>query len=334
MKRAAIALALLGVLAAVLVDQRLRITLMMLGDGSPPPLLDAVDEGPDLTWHDDYYIVQALDASTFAIGEPRYLQQNFNYLIVGAERAILFDAGAGVRDIRPVVEALTDQPVTFVPSHFHFDHVGNGIDFERVAVIDLPHLRARAPDDKLRLTWEEHLGSLEGYALPTLVIDEWLPPGGLVELGERSLRVIFSPGHTDDSVSLYDAARGYLFTGDFMYPGPLFAFLANSNLGDYLQGADALLEVANDDVRIFGAHRVAPPGTPEQTLVDLRDLRTALQRVQRGNLRGEGLYPVTYMVNTSMELLADPAWLQNWEPRYPELGGSEAPSGAGAGTGE
>ncbi|NNL84477.1 MAG: MBL fold metallo-hydrolase, partial [Myxococcales bacterium] len=235
MKKIAIAVTLLSVLAALIVHQRFRIVLTQFGDGSPPPLLDAQDEGADVTWHDDYYIVQALDAKTFAIGEPRYLQQNFNYLIIGTERALLFDAGSGYRDIRPVVEALTDKPVTFLPSHFHFDHVGNRVEFERVAVIDLPHLRDRAPNNELQLTWEEHLGSLEGYDPPTLKIDEWLEAGSLLELGDRSLRVIFSPGHTDDSVSLLDAARGYLFSGDFMYPGPLFAFLPNSNMGDYLQ---------------------------------------------------------------------------------------------------
>lgn len=319
MKKAIVAVTLLVALVTLAVHQRFVLVLSQYGDGSPPPLLDAADEGADVAWHDDYYIVQALDATTFAIGEPRYLQQNFNYLIVGTERALLFDAGSGYRNIRPVAEALTDKPITFLPSHFHYDHIGNGVEFERVAVIDLPHLRARAPDNELQLTWEEHLGSIEGYEAPTLKIDEWLKAGDVLELGTRNLQVIFSPGHTDDSVSLFDAARGYLFSGDFMYPGPLFAFLPNSNMGDYLQGANALLNAAEGNIRIFGAHRSAPPGTPEQTIVDLRDLKNVLQEIQSGDASGTGLYPVTYTVNATMDLLAEPSWLQNWEPRYPEL---------------
>ena len=58
-----------------------------------------------MRWHDDYFTVMAIDPDTFAIGEPRYWQQNFNYLIVGETRAILFDAGPGVRDILPADEA-------------------------------------------------------------------------------------------------------------------------------------------------------------------------------------------------------------------------------------
>jgi hypothetical protein len=44
-------------------------------------------------WFDDYFVVETIDPSTFAIGEPRYYQGNYSYLIVGTARAVLFDAG-------------------------------------------------------------------------------------------------------------------------------------------------------------------------------------------------------------------------------------------------
>lgn len=310
---------LLAILAALAISQRFRLALAFLGDGHPPALLEATDEGSDARWFDDYFIVQAIDPRTFAIGEPRYHQQNFNYLIAGSERAILFDAGAGLRDIRPVVAALTDKPVTFVPSHFHFDHVGNEVTFERVAVADLPQLRAREDGGRLQLEWREHLGSSEGYAAPVLAVDEWLEPGGQIDLGGRTLRVLFTPGHTDDSISLLDESAGYLFSGDFIYPGPLYAFLPNSNMGDYLQGARTVL-AAVEEARVFGAHRDYPPGVPEQSLDDVRDLQRALEALRAGTLDGEGFYPVYYFVSPTMELLAEPAWLQDWDARYPQLG--------------
>ena len=49
---------------------------------------------------DDYFAVQDLGERTFAIGEPRYYQQNYSYLIVGTTRAVLFDSGTGTSDIR------------------------------------------------------------------------------------------------------------------------------------------------------------------------------------------------------------------------------------------
>lgn len=257
--------------------------------------------------------MQALDARTFAIGEPRYAQQNFSYLIVGSERALLFDAGPGLRDIRAVAESLTDRPITFLPSHFHYDHVGNEITFDRVAVVDLPYLRERARDGRLRPTFAEHLGVAEGIEAPTLVVDEWLAPGASVSLGDRTLRVLHTPGHTEDSVSLLDLESGDLFSGDFIYPGPLFAFLPNSGMGDYLEGAETLLRTAPDGARVFGAHRTAPPGAPELVLEDVGELRDALHAIRDGSLAGTGVYPVVYRVNARIDLWAEPGWLQRWE---------------------
>jgi glyoxylase-like metal-dependent hydrolase (beta-lactamase superfamily II) len=225
---------------------------------------------------------------------------------------VLFDAGPGIHDIRPVVESLTDRPVTFVPSHFHYDHVGNEITFEHVAVVDLPYLRSRAPDGRLRLGFEEHLGVAEGIEAPTLEIDEWLAPGSILALGDRKLRVLYTPGHTEDSISLLDIESGAVFAGDFICPCPLVAFLPNSSLGDYLQGAFTLIRAAPSHARIFAAHRMAPPGAPELGVSDIEDLRSALQAIRAGELQGKGVYPVIYPVNDRIELWAEPTWLQSW----------------------
>lgn len=316
MKQLLIAMVAVGILTAVVVLKRHVVLTYAFAIPAPPALSDPVDEGPGVRWHDDYFTVQALDERTFAIGEPRYHQQNCNYLIVGTERAVLFDAGPGLRDIRPVAQSLTDRPITFIPSHFHYDHVGNEITFDRVGVVDLPYLRERAPANRLQLTFDEHLGVLERIEAPTLVVDEWLAPGSRISLGDRTLQVLYTPGHTDDSISLFDLESGDLFTGDFIYPGPLYAFLANSGMGDYLQGSDTILRMVPAKARIFGAHRVAPPETAELAIEDVEDLASALRAIRAGELEGKGFYPVVYPINDRVELWAEPSWLQNWTPRH------------------
>ncbi len=99
-----------------------------------------------------------------------------------------------------------------------------------MAVVDLPHIREQAEGDRLTLTWKQHLGSTEGVARPTFQVDEWLQPGSRLDLGGRELRVLYTPGHTDDSISLLDVRASLLFAGDFIYPGDLYGFMPNSNL--------------------------------------------------------------------------------------------------------
>ena len=312
MRKLALVLAVSCALAALGVWQRHRLLGALLSLQGAPPLGAATEEGPAVRWHDDYFTVQALDARTFAIGEPRYAQQNFSYLIAGTQRAVLFDAGPGLRDIRALAESLTPLPITFVPSHFHYDHVGNRITFERVAVVDLPGLRARAADNRLALLPLEHLGSAEGFVAPTLEVDEWLAVGATIALGERELVVLATPGHTEESISLLDRASGLLFSGDFVYPGALYAFLPNSSMGDYQAGARSVLAAAAPETRIFGAHRVAPPGAPELAMQDVRDLADTLAAIAAGTRESTGFYPAAYRVNARLELLAEPRPLQRW----------------------
>ena len=315
-----IATVLLCALIGIGIAQRHFILMQALSLVDPPELAAPADEGADVRWHDDYFTVETLAEGVFAIGEPRYYQQNYSYLIAGDQRAVLFDAGPGYRDIRPVAASLTDLPITFIPSHFHYDHIGNTVTFENVAVVDLPYLRERAPAGRLRLSSDEHLGEVEGFAAPVLEVDNWLAPGADIDLGGRTLTVLYTPGHTEDSISLLDSPSGFLFSGDFIYPGPLFAFLPNSGMGDYLQGAENLLGVASLETRIFGAHRMEAPGAPELASRDVADLQAALWAIRKGELDAEGFYPRVYPVNERLELYAEPAWLQEWEPRHPDIG--------------
>ena len=313
-----IVVTLLG-LIAIVVDQRTNLLIYSMTTEELPDLLEPKDEGDEVRWFDDYYTIQKIDERTFAIGEPRYYQLNFNYLIIGDTRAVIFDAGTGQRDIRRVVESLTSLPITFIPSHLHYDHIGNEVIFEKTALVDLPHLRKRAIDNKLPLTRYEHLGEVEGYPLPEIKVSEWLAPNETIDLGGRLLMVLYTPGHTEDSISLFDKESGYLFSGDFLYPGELYGFLPNSNMGDYLQGAETIESLGEMRLRVFGAHRDDTIGMPELNLEHVIRLRDALIDIRSGKLKSNGIYPVSYKVDERVELLSEPKWLQDWDPIYPEL---------------
>ena len=156
------------------------------------------------------------------------------YLIVGRRRALLFDAGSGTREITGVVTSLTHLPVTVMPSHLHFDHIGGIAPFTSVAMIDLPDTRADVTNGRFTPSRYEYLGMVDGRVPPTFRVTEWVKPGTTIDLGGRVLLVLHVPGHTHSSVALYDAATHQLFAGDFIYPTTLYASCrerASRNIG-------------------------------------------------------------------------------------------------------
>ena len=111
-------------------------------------------------------------------------------------------------------------PRACVTTHHHEDHTGNhallacrfGI-VPRVHELALPRL---ASPERL------HLYRRMAWGTPRPITCE--PLGHSVETGTFRFRVIHTPGHSDDHVVLYEADRGWLFTGD-LYLGPRLKYV-------------------------------------------------------------------------------------------------------------
>jgi hydroxyacylglutathione hydrolase len=260
---------------------------------------------------DDYWAVQNIDANTYAIGEPRYYQVNYAYLIVGTRRALLFDAGSGTRDITGVVTSLTHLPVTVMPSHLHFDHTGGIAPFTSVALIDLPDTRADVTNGKFTPNRYEYLGMIDRLVPPTFRVTEWVKPGTTMDLGGRTLRVIHVPGHTHSSVALYDATTHQLFAGDFIYPTTLYAFLPGASLAEYRATTQELLATLPSDVKIWTAHCCRAgerTSAPWLAMTDLSDLNAALTAIQAGELHSTKFFPRRFPVNGQLTLATGFPW--------------------------
>lgn len=263
---------------------------------------------------DDYFAVEDLGNGVHAIGEPRYYQANYSYLIVGDKRALLFDAGSGTRDIRPVVRHLTNLPVTVLPSHLHYDHFAGLHVSDRVALVDLPSTRERLDGGHFRPGRYEFLGMFDKLTAPAVPVTEWIKPGATIDLGGRSLRLLSTPGHTPQSVSLYDAQAHRLFTGDFIYPTMLYAFLPGANLRDYRRTVGRLRADLPADTRLWAAHccrRAEGYAAPWLTMTDLADLDHALAKIDAGRLGSSGFFPQRYRVNDQMDIGTPLPWFRS-----------------------
>lgn len=313
MRAATLIFAALLIAVAAVAHFRFPLGVALITTGESPPLSEPTELVSNEVWFDDYYTIATLGEGLYAIGEPRVSGPVFSYLIIGDTRALLFDSGMPLRNMLPVVKSLTDKPVTLLASHLHFDHVGNSHRFETVAMLDTEQTRSQMEDGWFSPTSDQFLGYPEGHDIPKWRVSELLAEGAVIELGNRALTLVRTPGHSDQSVSVWDPARAQLFTGDYIYEGALYAFLPNSSLQDYMDTANKLVDMIPEDTKLYTAHRWDMLGTPILEFQDLADLQAALMKIQNGELSGTGVFPMTYPVNGRVTLDADLPWYQGWD---------------------
>ena len=261
-----------------------------------------------------WFVICELPGDVYALYEPRQEQTVISYLIPGKERALLWDTGMGVADIRECVERLTDLPVIVLNSHEHFDHTGGNYLFDQVMCYNaasairaltegMTHeelMQVAGPDTFVELP--ENF-SLEGYCRIGKAPTDTVEDGQVIDLGGRKLEVMYTPGHSDASIMLIDEENSILFTGDTWYPSELYAFFENSSLRDYVKSMRRAVEVIRDRGirRIYGSHNEVQPGT--ELFVKTADF---LEDVLNGKVEGQmedGL--MVYVMDESICLVTD-----------------------------
>jgi glyoxylase-like metal-dependent hydrolase (beta-lactamase superfamily II) len=248
-------------------------------------------------WFEIYQVAPA----TFALVEPRHYEEVISYLILGRERAVLFDTGMGIGNIQMEVVRLTEQlpsrssalpPVIVVNSHGHYDHVGDNYRFGEVWAFDHPVELNRIERGRTvaecssYLKPGSHLGLPPGFDAETYQIRPCRVTRRLhhleeIELGDRMLTAHHTPGHSAGSLCLLDKRSGLLFTGDTYYPGCMYGHFEDSDFAAYRKSIDHLVGLS--EVRaLCPAHNDAwvPPE-------ELLRVRQAFAQVAAGRVAPE-----------------------------------------------
>ncbi|MFZ0814385.1 MAG: MBL fold metallo-hydrolase [Candidatus Sulfotelmatobacter sp.] len=239
---------------------------------------------------DAWFEVYKIRPGVFAIYEPRQLEEVISYLILGSNKAVLFDTGMGISNIQAVVAGLTKLPVSVVNSHTHNDHVGDNWRFSDIYGMDTDFTRTNArgskEDAQAELAPGEICGALpagfdaKAYATKPFHIAHWLHDGDKIDLGGRTLEVISTPGHTLDAIGLLDEANGLLFTGDSFYLGPIYLYRPETDLDAYVASMQKLAALAPHLQLLLPSHNV-PIADPSY----LPKVVTAIQQVRRGEVK-------------------------------------------------
>jgi glyoxylase-like metal-dependent hydrolase (beta-lactamase superfamily II) len=221
---------------------------------------------------DAWFEVYQPARDVFAIYEPHQSEEVISYLIVGKQRALLFDTGMGMSDIKKLTAELTKLPIIVLNSHTHDDHVGGNWQFKTIYGIDTEFTRKNAhgsrEDAQEEIAPDQICGALpkdfdpKTYVTRPWEITAYIHDGGRFDLGGRTLEVIATPGHTPDAISLIDRDKGLLFTGDTYYPAPIWLFRPETDLDAYAGSIRRLAALAPQIKLVLGAHNI-PVASPE-----------------------------------------------------------------------
>ncbi len=182
----------------------------------------------------NWFTVEKIDAQTFAISEYKHWEETHCYLLCGTERAVLIDTGLGVANIKEVIDNLTDLPVAVLTTHAHWDHIGGHKYFKDFAIHknEVSWVSEQFPLPlyvvKKNLTLEPcdfpKDFNIDDYQIfkgtPTSILRD----GDFIDLCNRTLKVIHTPGHSPGHCCFYEQDRSWLYSGDLIYKGCLDAF--------------------------------------------------------------------------------------------------------------
>ncbi len=223
-----------------------------------------------------WFAIDHIDANTHVISEYRHWEETHCYLLEGKKCALLIDTGLGICDVSAEVKKLTDKPVTAVATHIHWDHIGGHKyypDFYAHGA-ELDWLSGGFP-----LSMETIQGMVidrcnlpEGYNISTYELFQGNPAlihhdGDVIELGERSITVFHTPGHSPGHMCFWEAETGYLFTGDLVYKDTLLAYYPSTDPQAYLNSLEKIAVLPAK--RVFPAHHTLD--IQAEILIRMRD---------------------------------------------------------------
>lgn len=155
---------------------------------------------------------------------------NFVYLLVEPKsmEALVVDSGWETSPVLKAAEELGAQVKFVVATHEHFDHT-----------LSLGEL-----GEKLGAKVVVHESSPIDHDLS--VVD-----GEELKLGRKGVMVLHTPGHTEDSICLYDGKN--LFTGDTMFVGAIGRFEREMSKAMYHSLHEVIMKLPNSTI-IYPGH--------------------------------------------------------------------------------
>ena len=194
------------------------------------------------------------------------------FVLEGTKEALMVDTGMTCPEAREVAESLTKLPLKLLNTHTDRDHISGNAAFAEMYMG-----RNEIPD-------------YQGPGTP-IPVDE----GDIIDLGERPLKVIDLPGHTNGSVALLDVNNRVLIGGDSIQTGRIFMFGKTRHMDLYIESLTALWENYRDQFDVVYPSHSDFPTDPAV----IPGLIEGAKKIASGELTG----PVTDFHGTKIRVI-------------------------------
>ncbi|USD66395.1 MBL fold metallo-hydrolase [Vibrio sp. SCSIO 43136] len=134
-------------------------------------------------------------------------------------KGAVIDPGGDVKQLVAVIKELGVEVEKILLTHGHLDHVGGTEDLMREVGCPIigPH-----KEDNFWLQGLEGQSQMFGFPrTEAFEPDQWLDEGDVVTVGNQTLSVLHTPGHTPGHVVFFSESAQRAFVGDVLFAGAI-----------------------------------------------------------------------------------------------------------------
>lgn len=187
------------------------------------------------------------------------------FLLEGEKEALLIDCGMMTKNALDIASELTSLPIKLILTHTDPDHMGSIAQFQEFYM---------HPAEATNFYYTQ---KRQGNFLPVWDQD-------IIDLGNRPLKIIHTPGHTPGSIAIWDLNHKRIFTGDPIQDGNIFMFGPQREGHSYIHGLRRIYDLRNEIDQIYPSH-----GTCPISFDIIPALEEGMKKLLNGELTGQAV---------------------------------------------
>lgn len=193
------------------------------------------------------------------------LQTNCYCLWNEKKECVIFDPGEEAGKLNNWLKDNQLKPLAILLTHAHFDHIG-AVDKVREKY-DIP---VYVHEKEAKWLMDPYLNGSQHFAMSSLLkvkpAEYILTNEKTLSIGDMTLKLFLTPGHSPGSISYYFEEEGVVFAGDTLFKGSVGRTdLPGGNSGELLKSIHDHLLTLPEDTIVLSGHG------PETTIADEMD---------------------------------------------------------------